>query len=321
MKKISIVVPVYNGENYLGKCLESLVNQTLEEIEIIIVDDGSTDKTSNIIKKYSKKYPDKIVGLKKENGGQASARNLGLSKAKGDYILFVDSDDYISVDTCKDIYESAVSNNYDIVLFDYYIEKGKEQKYTGVIDKKQSGEINNKEYLHSTPAPWNKLFRKSFLIDNGFKFPEGIVYEDYAEIPTVILYNPKMYYLKKAYYYYYQSDNSTMRTAVYKKKFEDIFKASDYLFEKLKNKKGIEEELEYRFISHLLYEGSLNFYKYKKYDNNKKISKWIRKHYREWRKNEYYKRENFKYKLLCNLFYYNQIWLINLIRKVKKKNA
>ena len=95
MYKISVIVPVYNTEKYIKKCLDSLVNQTMKNIEIIVVNDGSNDHSEEIIKDYENKYPEMVKYYKKENGGLPSARNYGLEKAKGEYIAFVDSDDYI----------------------------------------------------------------------------------------------------------------------------------------------------------------------------------------------------------------------------------
>ena len=103
MVKVSIIIPVYNVEKYISKCLDTLVNQTLEEIELIVVNDGSTDESENIIMKYKEKYPDKILYLKKNNGGLSDARNYGVNYAKGEFIAFLDSDDYVELDTYEKV--------------------------------------------------------------------------------------------------------------------------------------------------------------------------------------------------------------------------
>lgn len=317
MFKVSVIVPVYNSHNYLSKCIDSLVNQTLKNIEIILVNDGSTDDSLSIMEKYKQKF-NNIKIINKKNGGQSSARNLGLTKASGEYILYIDSDDYIDVKMCEKMYNKAKMNNSDIVLCDYYIvECNKKNRVTIIEDDADNNNISNQQYFLTPPAPWNKLFKREFLQKNNFKFPEGIIYEDYAEVPTLILYNPCISYVKSPFCFYVQSENSTMRNLTYKKKYEDIFFASDYLYNKLKKHKEIYPELEYRFISHFLYEGSLNFYKYKKYDKIKKISRWMKQKFPNWRNNKYYKSKNLKYKVLCNLFYLKQIWLIDFIRKFK----
>ena len=115
--KVSIIVPVYNVESYLDKCLNSLVNQTLKDIEIIVINDGSTDNSQKIIDKYSKKYKN-IINITKENGGVSEARNLGLEKASGEYIGFLDSDDWIEPDMYELMYQKAKTENFDIVACD-----------------------------------------------------------------------------------------------------------------------------------------------------------------------------------------------------------
>ena len=116
--KVSVIVPVYNTEKYLEKCLNSLVQQTLDEIEIIVVDDGSPDNSQAIISKYAEQYPNKIISLKKKNGGLGDARNFGLEYAAGEFIGFVDSDDWVDTKMYETMYKEAI-NGYDIVLCDY----------------------------------------------------------------------------------------------------------------------------------------------------------------------------------------------------------
>ena len=120
MKKVSVIVPVYNVEKYIDKCLNTLVNQTLKDIEIIIVNDGSPDNSQEIIDKYQKKYPKKIKSYIKENGGQGSARNFGLEKATGEYIGYVDSDDFIELDMYEKLYNKAKKHDLDISICGNY---------------------------------------------------------------------------------------------------------------------------------------------------------------------------------------------------------
>ena len=119
MKKVSVVVPVYNTEKYLDICLNSLVNQTIDDIEIIIVNDGSTDNSIKIIKKYMKQYPEKIVLLDQKNSGISVARNNGISIAKGEFIGFVDSDDFVELNMYENLYNAIKNTKSDIVVCDY----------------------------------------------------------------------------------------------------------------------------------------------------------------------------------------------------------
>ena len=123
---VSIIVPVYNMQSYLEACLDSLVNQTLQKIEIIIIDDGSKDNSAQIIKEYAERYPDIIRALHKENGGQATARNMGIRESKGEYIGFVDSDDVVDTNMYAEMYQLAKQKNCDLVECNYRFVKALE---------------------------------------------------------------------------------------------------------------------------------------------------------------------------------------------------
>ncbi len=118
--KVSVIVPIYNVEQYLPRCIESLLNQTLDNYEIILVNDGSPDQSQKIIDQYQKMYPDKIVGLIKENGGLSDARNYGIPYAKGEYISFLDSDDYVDCTFLEKMYNKAIETQSQIVVCGYY---------------------------------------------------------------------------------------------------------------------------------------------------------------------------------------------------------
>lgn len=314
MAKISIIVPVYNSEKYLNKCLNSLIEQTLDDIEIVVVNDGSSDNSENIIMNYMAN--DKRIKLiNKENGGQASARNLGLKEAGGEFIMFIDSDDYVSLDMCEVAYNIA-RKGYDIVCMDYYIVKDDVISYANAF-KKESSEISIKEYLFSGAGPCNKIYNRLFLINNKFAFPVGITYEDYAVIPALAKFAPKVYYLKYANFYYVQHDGSTMRSKEYKKSYEDIFPATDFLYSNLSNS-NLDEELEGLITYHLLYLGSLNFYKFGRFEQIDKISDYMRKHFPKWKNNKYIKSFKLKDKILLKLFYRKRYGLIKFIQKIKR---
>ena len=126
--KVSVIVPIYNVRKYIEKCLDSLVNQTLDDVEIILVNDGSLENEEELIKPYLEKYKN-IKYFKKENGGQASARNFGLKRASGEYILFVDSDDYIETTMASKLYKVATEKDLDILICNYYMETSTYQNF------------------------------------------------------------------------------------------------------------------------------------------------------------------------------------------------
>lgn len=316
MVKVSVIIPVYNSEKYLNKCLDSLVNQTLRDIEIIIVNDGSTDNSEKIIKSYLN--DSRINYFAQENQGQAAARNRALKLAKGEYIAFVDSDDYVDLNMLEELYNAA-NSMYDIVVCDFYqtyLNKENIDEYCSIM-KKNEGIISCKDYLFAGAGPWNKIYSRKFLLDNNFSFPEGIVYEDYASIPTLAIYNPKIYYVKKAFLHYVQSEESTMRATTYRKKFENIFDASYYLYDHMKNH-GFDEELTYLLAYHFLYMGSLNFYRFGKYEKIDLISNFMKEHFPRWYNNKYVKKLKLKERILMRLFYWKRYEVIRFVQKFKR---
>ena len=316
MIKLSIIVPVYNVEKYIERCLDSLLKQDLDNYEIIVVNDGSTDNSQDIIDKYQKKYGI-IKSLKKANGGLSDARNYGLKHAKGKYVLFVDSDDYVKENMLKEIYDTIDDNKADIMVLDYTIAKEDNFIYKKVLNNKKTGFITCNEYFFGAVSAWNKVYKRSFLVKNKFSFPKGIIYEDLAVVLTLAKYNPKIYYLNKSFVYYFYSDVSITRGLVYKKSYEDIFKSVKILYDNLNNQ-GFDKELENIIVDHLLYMAGLNFYKFEKYDQIDKIASFIKKHYPKWQKNKYIKDKPFKEKVLMWLFYHRKYNFIKIVQKIKR---
>ena len=215
MPKVSVIVPVYNVENTIGKCLDSIVNQTLKDIEIIVVNDGSKDKSQDIIDEYAKKYSN-IKSYIKENGGLSDARNYGLEKASGDYICFVDSDDYIDTSLFEKL-EKYISKQIDMIKYKM-VKVDENYKEIEKIDGPTFDEIMGEDafnILYSTdimlqPA-WLYLYKKSFLDENNFKYPVRKYHEDFATT-VLLMVKAKSIVSTDIYgYYYYQSNKSITR--------------------------------------------------------------------------------------------------------------
>ena len=173
MKKVSVIVPVYNVEKYIEKCIRSIMEQTLEEIEIIIINDGSPDRSLEIV--------NRLKVITKKNGGLSSARNVGIKMATGKYIQHIDGDDWVEKDFLKSMYEFAEKENLDILISDYYKDYSNGKKILKKGKKKAEQVIfNSKEYLrdffydNDAPAMWNKLFKTSLYKENNIFHPENI---------------------------------------------------------------------------------------------------------------------------------------------------
>lgn len=214
MRKVSVIVPVYNTEKYLEKCLDSIAEQTLDDIEIVIVDDGSTDSSPEIIRQFKEKYSDRVKTFTQANAGQGKARNVGIDLSDSEYIGFVDSDDVIDLNMYSDMYDAAVKNDADLVECDYsYVNEKDERipKYGFVRAYK-----DQKDMFHSPlVSPWNKLYRASILKKQNasnaqITFPEGLIYEDTSFFVKVIPEIKKFAFLDKEYVTHYLRPTSTM---------------------------------------------------------------------------------------------------------------
>ena len=224
MVKVSVIVPVYNTQEYLTDCLLSLVKQTLSNIEIIVVNDGSTDGSLGIIQKFAKDYPEKIVVLNKENGGQATARNLGIQHASGEYIGFIDSDDYVHPDMYKEMYEVAKASDSDLVECNYDYLKLKNQKLTALKKHGRTRKFIDQMDMFLDPmvAPWNDLYKSSVLKKSGVLFPEGYIYEDTSFFIKMIPFIHKSEFINKSFVYHMFHETSTMN-ANKSRRVADIF--------------------------------------------------------------------------------------------------
>lgn len=207
-KIVSIVVPTYNVENKINECINSLINQSLKNIEIIFIDDGSSDSTVSILKKIQKLYPDKIVVVQQQHLGPSAARNKGIQLSKGKYIAFVDSDDFVS----KDMYEKMVNclekNDCDLVACGRINinENGKTKVFLPYNVRNISMKDNPKLLYLTTQFIWDKLYKKSIIDEYSIKYPENIDYaEDFNFLTKYKYYCNLICTLNEALYYYHES--------------------------------------------------------------------------------------------------------------------
>ncbi len=202
--KVTVIVPLYNGEKYLSKCLDSLKSQTLQDIEIILVDDGSTDRSGEICDKYAS-IDSKFNVLHRINGGSAMARQTGLDAAKGEYIIVCDSDDWIEPNIYEKLYHKAKETNADIVLCGYYAEynNGKSIQCQTIF-KEQNGIVDNFDFLkRGAGSSWVKLVRKSLFEETQSRYEPGInLSEDALIIYKLMRGNPKVVQIKDNLYHY-----------------------------------------------------------------------------------------------------------------------
>lgn len=249
MPKVSIIVPIYNVEKYLERCINSLIGQTLDDIQIILVNDGSTDSSGEIAKEYAIKHQDKIMYLEKENGGLSDARNYGLPYATGEYIAFLDSDDYIDKEAYKAMYDKAKQENADYLECDFIWEYPNKLKKDKRVDYK-----NKKEMLAFVRVvAWNKLIKREVIEKNKLEFPKGLRYEDVEFTYKLIPHLNKVSYIDKCFIHYTQRENSIAN--VQNVRTSEIFTILDNVISYYKENefyKEYEDELEYNYARYLL---------------------------------------------------------------------
>lgn len=279
---ISVVVPVYNVEKYLSRCLESILNQTYQNIEILLINDGSTDKSEIICNNY-KNIDDRIKVINKINGGLSDARNTGILNANGKYICFVDSDDYIHPEFISRMYYLMIEMDAQIVSCNML----KFSKYPVQLKNDNSDfEIyNNIEAIKSSlyekkidNSVCNKLFDINLF--NDIKFPVGKYFEDLATTYKLFLKSNKIIHLNTFLYFYYQNSQSIMHT-YNEKKIDDLFDISVNLKNDLTQFPNLSDALNARLINIYFYICRESFNKYKINDCYKKIKSLRKKVFKD----------------------------------------
>ncbi len=240
MTDISIIVPVYNAEKYLKKCLDSLVNQTKKELEFILINDGSTDKSEEIIKTYKDK---RIKYFKNKNQGIGKTRNFGIEKSSGKYIMFLDSDDYFSSDACEILYKEAEKEKADLIVFDYYrVEKGNLNEVKIESFNATNIKADSSLLLKINLGPCNKIYKTDLIKNNGIKFEESLKYEDTLFVVKAIYNAQKIIKLNRFLHYYMIHEKS--ETTVRDERVFDILKIVDKIRKYLKNDELIKDSVD-----------------------------------------------------------------------------
>ena len=299
MVKVSIVVAAYNVGKYLDRCLDSLVRQTLDDIEIIVVNDASSDNTLSIIEEYRRKNPNIILVNHEKNMGIGRTRNDGIKMASGEYIGFVDGDDYVEADMFEKYYEHARKHDLDIVYGGYYEDRG-DTMTPMVIRSFENGTIeDNPEILTKMECgPVDKIYRSEIIKKNNILFPEGIKYEDLPFVMIVADYG-RIGCISEDYYHYVIHSNSESTTI--DRRCFDLFKALDMVNDHYAGRH--EREIEYFNVLHVT-----RHLLRQKYQKDKNAGRdfieqgydYLDGRFPNWRKNPYYVRQSFARRMIKN---------------------
>ncbi|HCT63559.1 MAG TPA: glycosyl transferase family 2 [Erysipelotrichaceae bacterium] len=321
MIAVSVIVPVYKVEKYLDRCLASLVNQTLDEIEIIVINDGSPDNSQVIIDRYVQNYPNRIFGYVKPNGGLSDARNFGIQFAKGTYIGFVDSDDYVELDMYEQMFKKALDDKADLVICDitYEWEKTKRTMLLKGL-KDMDGLSENKRAFLSPLFAWNKLYHRRFFFEHKFRYPMNLWYEDIPVTLPIFTQASRITYIDEAFVHYIQRSNSIMGSGENPKQY-DIFEIIESTLSYLKSNlliKEYYEEFEYVCIEQLMLYGGFRFLKSKDYANLfDKSFKFMSMNFPNWKNNRYINSLPKKYQAYLKLISKQSIHIFRSLFKIK----
>lgn len=316
--KVSIIIPCYNASEYIDKCLKSILDDKLDNKELILINDGSKDNTLSILKKYQKEY-NNIIIIDQKNSGQAVARNKGLKIVSGEYISFVDIDDYVKPNIFYKMYNFAKKNNCDYVYCDFI---NHYKRYDKIVINHHNDDLKKDKVLANF-APWGKLISKKLIDKYNFKFLEGKIFEDIAVIPFIGAMSKNPGYFNEALYVYNLTNlNSTTRQKKYNPKFNDIIYVSDYIYNLFDSNNLINkyyEELSYIYMDSILKSGVLQFCKYK--EGLKQIPilrKNVKSKFNNLLSNKYYKKEKLYRKFTALISIYFPPIILYLMKKVKR---
>ena len=284
--KVSIIVPIYNSEKYLKRCVESILNQTYDNIGVILINDGSKDNSLNIINDYYKNHPDKIKMFDQKNIGVAKTRNKGIKLSTGDYIMFVDNDDYLDNDYVETYLYNAMKGDYDIIIGGY-----RRPDENGNINKElKLKDVEWSKYM--VMAPWAHIYKKELLVKNNILFLDNNIGEDVYFNLQAIAMTDKIKIINYIGYNWFYNKNSVSNTIQRKMNEINVLKLLNACFKRLSESNLIEKDylnIEYYFIRHIIW-----YLLFSSKGNDKKVIymeceekfNWLKDHFPNYKRNK-----------------------------------
>lgn len=274
MDKVSIIIPAYNAEKYLRRCLDSAINQTYHNIEVICIDDCSSDTTYEILREYQVKYKEKFLIIRhNKNKGVSASRNEGIGAATGKYLVFCDADDWYEINAIEKMYIKIKETGADFLFSNYYLNKNNHQLKRNIIVSYTNNPICKKEIVqYMDISSWAKMIKASLIRENELYYPLDLRRcEEYTVIPVAAYLAKKVVFLEEYTYNYFQNQNSVSNE---KEKNLDFFEEAFTRYLKYIDKEMYQEELLHRAMEHLLYGKTLCMLK-AGYSSNE-VKKWIK---------------------------------------------
>lgn len=323
MPKASVIVPVYKVEEYLEKCVQSILAQTERDFELILVDDGSPDRCGALCDSLAQTDP-RVRVIHQENQGLGGARNTGIREARGDWLLLVDSDDWIEPKILEKAMEAGLREEADLVMFAFRTvdEQGRELGVFREDMPKERGITlqEHKEALLTAPCAWNKLYRRSFFQGTGLAYPPRVWYEDLRTSPKLMAKAGRMVFLDEVGYNYLQRQGSIMKSANLERNREILDAFDDLLpwFRKEGLFEAYRRELEYLAVFHVyLTAGVRVALADRKSPLLRELAAYVEERFPGWRQNPYLPKLGGKRRLLVSLLEKKWYWAVSLLFKLK----
>lgn len=324
MPKLSIVIPVYNVENYLAKCLDSVIYPDLDDYEIILVNDGSTDSSGEICQSYARQYENIIRLITTANGGLGKARDVGIDAASGEFIAFLDSDDYLSPNAVPEMMDT-LDLGYDMCIFDinFVNEEGFCFKYAHGCSKEGFLSLDSfPQLLFELPSAWNKIYRRTLFTENGIYYPGRVWYEDMYVTPWLYIKARKIYSVHKGWHNYLQRAGSITNNKNTQRNLE-IIPAVDAMLEAYRREGVFDKykaELEYSaFYNQVLTSVTrVNLADPKSNVQDQLVENYVGK-FPDYMQNRYLKELPAKYKLIHFLIKARMRYSLNLLMKLNNR--
>ena len=323
MPKASVIVPVYKVEEYLEKCVQSILAQTERDFELILVDDGSPDRCGALCDSLAQ-TDSRIRVIHQENQGLGGARNTGIREARGDWLLLVDSDDWIEPKILEKAMEAGLREEADLVMFAFRTvdEQGRE---LGVFredmpKERGIGLQEHKEALLTAPCAWNKLYRRSFFQGTGLAYPPRVWYEDLRTTPKLMAKAGRMVFLDEVGYNYLQRQGSIMKSANLERNREILDAFDDLLpwFRKEGLFEAYRRELEYLAVFHVYRTAGVRVaLADRKSPLLRELAAYVEERFPSWRQNPYLPKLGGKRRLLVSLLQKKWYWAVSLLFKLK----
>lgn len=324
MPKFSLIVPIYKIEAYLPKCIDSVLAQTCQDYELLLIEDGSPDGCGKICDDYAAKYPDKIRAIHQKNGGAGAARNNGIALASGEYLLFVDGDDYLSANFLAELSAAAQKAPADLLLFGAEVERdGKKvgELHEAVPAEKLLSVKDEPSLYFGVMAPWNRAYRRTLFTEHDITFPTKVWYEDIRVVTKILAVAQTAYRLPGAYYHYLQREGSTMnnknieRNAEILQAFDDIlgWYASHSFLE------AHREELTFQAVQHILLAATVRVLLInRKHHLVEDFRAYMEQHFSDFRNNKYLPLLDKNKQLIYRLLLKKRYRTVRMIFQMKK---